>query len=149
MKIDAALAGVQRLYIETAPLIYYIEKHPTYITTMDALIKQVEQHSLEMISATLTLTEVLVHPLKQGNTGLAQQYRQMLLHNADLRLVPLTSATAERAAHLRAAYNLKTPDALQMATALETASDAFLSNDRGLLRVTEIRVLLVDDLEVP
>ena len=38
MKIRVALMGVQRLYVETAPLIYYIEENPHYIDRMDAIV---------------------------------------------------------------------------------------------------------------
>jgi hypothetical protein len=31
MKISRAMAGIQRIYIEAAPLIYYVEENPTYI----------------------------------------------------------------------------------------------------------------------
>ena len=41
MNISVALAGVQRLYIETAPLIYYVEENPTYVAKMDAIIEKV------------------------------------------------------------------------------------------------------------
>jgi predicted nucleic acid-binding protein len=46
---------------------------------------------------------------------------------------------------LRARYNLRTPDALQVATALVRRCEAFLTNDARLKRVTEIRVLTLDD----
>ena len=36
MKISDALAGLQRLYTETAPLIYYVEENPTYVAKMDS-----------------------------------------------------------------------------------------------------------------
>jgi hypothetical protein len=31
MKIDAALQNVNRLFLDTSPIIYYVEKHPTYL----------------------------------------------------------------------------------------------------------------------
>jgi predicted nucleic acid-binding protein len=55
---------------------------------------------------------------------------------------------AERAADLRARYGLKTPDALQIGCALESGCDAFLCNDLALKRVTELRVLALDELEL-
>ena len=38
MNLSDALAGIQRLYTETAPLIYYVEEHPSYVAKMDAII---------------------------------------------------------------------------------------------------------------
>jgi predicted nucleic acid-binding protein len=53
------------------------------------------------------------------------------------------------AAELRARYNLRTPDALHIACAIDTGCDAFLTNDTGIKRVNEIRILVLDDLELP
>jgi len=66
MNISAALTGVQRLYIETAPLIYYVEANPTYVTKMDAIIEAVEQTSIEAVSSVIILTEVLSQPNQVG-----------------------------------------------------------------------------------
>ena len=80
MKASEALEGVARLFLDTAPVVYYVEKHP-------------------------------------------------------------------RAAELRVRHNLTLPDALQIAIALNTGCDAFLTNDNALQRVTELRVLVVDQME--
>jgi predicted nucleic acid-binding protein len=55
---------------------------------------------------------------------------------------------ADLAAALRARYNLRTPDALYIATAIVTRCDAFLTNDKRLRQANEIRVLTLDELEV-
>jgi predicted nucleic acid-binding protein len=49
---------------------------------------------------------------------------------------------------LRAHYNLRTPDALQVATALEFGCQAFLTNDEQLQRVTDLRVLVLKELSL-
>jgi predicted nucleic acid-binding protein len=112
MKIADALKAVKRLYIETAPLIYYVEENPTYVDKMDAIIATVMGGSIEAVSSVLTLTEILIHPLKQDNTQLEQEYRTILLHSRAYRLLPITAQVAISAAGLRARYNLRTPDAL-------------------------------------
>lgn len=50
------------------------------------------------------------------------------------------------AARLRAKHGIRTPDAIHVATALATGATEFLTNDRGLSRVTEIRVLVLGTL---
>ncbi len=52
---------------------------------------------------------------------------------------------ADRAASLRARYRLRTPDAIQLATALQARADVFLTNDRDLQRVEEVPVLLIEE----
>jgi predicted nucleic acid-binding protein len=50
----------------------------------------------------------------------------------------------EKAAFLRAHYDLKTPDALALATALISASHAFLTNDEGILEIEGIQIMILD-----
>ena len=148
MKISDALEGVQRLYTETAPLIYYVEENPTYVAKMNAIIEAIEDRPIEAVSSVITLTEVLTYPLKLGNTRLERESRDILLHSGGFRLLTITARIAESAAALRARYNLRTPDALHVAAAIDVRCDAFLTNDTGIKRVTEITVLVLDELEL-
>jgi len=148
VKISDALEGVQRLYTETAPLIYYVEENPTYVAKMNAIIEAIEDRPIEAVSSVITLTEVLTYPLKLGNTRLEREYRDILPHSGGFRLLTITARIAESAAALRARYNLRTPDALHVAAAIDVRCDAFLTNDTGIKRVTEITVLVLDELEL-
>lgn len=60
----------------------------------------------------------------------------------------VSAAIAQSAAALRVRYRLRTPDALQIATALEAGCQALLCNDTELRRISELRVLVLDDLEL-
>jgi predicted nucleic acid-binding protein len=53
---------------------------------------------------------------------------------------------AERAARIRADYNLKTPDAIQAATATVAGATALISNDPIFRRVSGFEVLLLDEM---
>jgi predicted nucleic acid-binding protein len=61
-------------------------------------------------------------------------------------LVPIDIEVAELAADLRARYNLRTPNALQVAAAIVRRCEVFLTNDARLKRVAEIRVLTLEEL---
>src|SRR5205823_2343575 len=101
-----------------------------------------------LCTSVITLTEVLVQPIRQGDARLEQEYRDLLINSADFEMFPINSVVAEDAADLRARYNLRTPDALQIAAALEAGCDAFLTNDAQLSRVTELQIMVLDDLEL-
>jgi len=60
--------------------------------------------------------------------------------------VPPSLAIADRAAQLRAEYNLRTPDAIQAATALLEDADGLITNDAALRRVGGLEILLVDEI---
>jgi len=52
---------------------------------------------------------------------------------------------ARQATVLRARYNIRVPDALQIAAALKSGATAFVTNDRRLRRVQGLKVLVLDD----
>lgn len=146
--ISARLAGVNRLALDTAPLIYLIELHPTFRKPVADVLHHASAAGIVLVTSALTVTEVLVHPLRLGRADLADQYRAILLGDSALRLVHLDAEVAIRAAELRARYNLRTPDAVQVASALVAGADAFLTNDGDLSRVAEIRVVQLRELVI-
>ena len=148
MKLDVGLAGVRRLGIDTAPIIYLVEAHPTYDVLVRTIFQEISGGRIEGITSVITLGEVLVQPLRRGNEELRRRYRHQLLHSGGLATVRITAATAELAARLRATCGMLLPDAIQIAVALSQGCEAFLTNDRRLARVAELRVLVLDDLEL-
>jgi predicted nucleic acid-binding protein len=148
VKIADALKGVQRLAIDTAPIIYYVENHLLYADKMELVFQLIQAAQTEIISSIVTLTEVLTKPLRVGDVGLEKSYHELFYSTGTITLVPIDRSTALLAADLRARYNLRTPDAFQIAVAIHTGCDAFLTNDLGIKRVTKLRVLVLDELEL-
>ncbi|MGE0826018.1 MAG: type II toxin-antitoxin system VapC family toxin [Candidatus Binatia bacterium] len=146
-KIDEVLVGVTSLGFDTAPLIYFVERHPAYVDSVREFIRRVDTGVILGYSSMVTLTEVLTQPKQKGNATLEQEYRDLLLHSRNFTLLPIDSVIAERAADLRARHRVRTPDALQIAAALTAGCQAFLTNDPQLKRVRAIRVLILDDLK--
>jgi predicted nucleic acid-binding protein len=61
--------------------------------------------------------------------------------------VDVDSRIAEIAARIRAATNLKLPDAIHVATAVEHRAEEFLTNDAGFKRASAfLRNLVLDEL---
>jgi predicted nucleic acid-binding protein len=147
-RIADALKPVSQLFIDTTPLIYLVERHPAYLPKTRAIFARIDRGDLIGFSSVVTLTEVLTLPFKAGDRQVEQMYRSRLLYSRNFTLLPVSIAIAEKAAQLRAKYNLRTPDALQIAAALDAQCQGFLTNDKGLVRVTELTVLLIDQLEL-
>ncbi len=145
MEWIAQLEG-QIVGLDTAPLIYFIEQNPSYIAMMRVFFQALNQGNFTVVTSLVTLPEVLVYPLRQGNTQLSQQYRDILFNSAGLTTVEVDSNIAEIAAQLRADYNLRTPDAIQMATAISTGSSFFLTNDARLPSLPGLSVLVLQRL---
>ena len=100
----------------------------------------------QAITSVITLLEVLVHPLRNNNPTLAAQYREILLHSEGLSIVPLNQDIAEEAAQLRAIHGIRTPDAVQLATAAKGSASFILTNDSTFPAVSGMQVLVLDQL---
>lgn len=148
MKIGDALTSVARLGIETAPFIYFTESRAGYAEKMRSIFVYLNEHDSEVIASTIVIPECLMKPLREKDHQVVKAYTELFGQTSELILWSVDSAVARRAADLRAAYNLRTPDALHVATALQSNCDAFLTNDFGLKRVQEIPILLLDELEI-
>lgn len=85
-------------------------------------------------------------PLRNGDVQLADRYRDILMHSPGLASLPLTGDIAEEAARLRAQHGLRTPDAVQMATALTAGAQVFLTNDARLRPLPAMQVLTLDSV---
>jgi predicted nucleic acid-binding protein len=70
----------------------------------------------------------------------------MLLNTRNLETLPVSPQIAIEAARLRAAYGLKTPDSIQMATAKIGGATSFLSNDSRIATIPGLEVILLDTL---
>ena len=145
MVIQALTSKV--VFLDTAPLIYFIEGSSEHQAVLAKLFNFNDRSGFSFITSTITLIEVLVKPLRENQMGLAQQYRTVLTTAVGIEVLDITTSIAEGAAQLRAKYNFRTPDAIQLATAIEAQADYFLTNDSRLKSVTEIAVLTVGDLQ--
>ena len=148
MKLDDALRNVSLIAFDTAPIIYFVEANPIYDALVTEIFQRVDDAEIIALTSVISLCEVLVHPIRNQNANPKQRYRDILQNSPNFFTKTINSTIAERAAELRAKYNLRTPDALQIATALENGCNAFLCNDNGLKRVTEMQILILDDLEL-
>lgn len=98
------------------------------------------------ITSAITLAECLVAPYRLGIPQLQQDFIDLISQGEHTEFVGINRAIAQTAAALRARYNLSLTDALQVASALESNSQALLTNDAGLQRVAEIPIVLVSNL---
>ena len=89
--------------------------------------------------------EALVKPLRDGNTAIEMQYRELFAAGA-VRLLEASYAVFEYAARLRAETGLAIPDALHAATALRAGAALFVTNDTDFRRVHDLPIVVLDDL---
>ena len=134
------------VFLDTAPLIYYIEENRNYSPILNKLFLANSKGDFLFQTSVITLLEVLVYPMRANEQQLVEEYQNILCNSTSIDIIDLTIEIAIKAASLRAKYGLKTPDSIQVATALNASSDYFLTNDIRLKAISEIEILILDEL---
>ncbi len=139
MTLSEELIRINSIFIDTAPIIYYIEAHPKFGPLAKEVVSTFQSGNLNSI---ITLAEVLPKPIERGDEKLARKFAEFLKHGRNLTMIEISEGTAETAGKLRGRYPfLKTVDAIQLAAALEVGAGAFLTNDMRLQQFNELKVL--------
>ena len=132
--------------LDTVPLIYFTEENPAYLKVVDPFFKAIEHGDFTVITSIVTLLEALVLPIRTGDLELTQKYRNFLLDSENVSTILLSQEIAEEAARLRAFHKIRTPDSIQMATVITMEAAFFLTNDKRLPSLPNLKILMLDDL---
>ncbi len=145
MALADALPEGSNVALDTTTIIYFIEEHPTFGPVIEPVFRMISAGRIRAFASVISLIEVLTAPLREGQRELAQRYREVLTRGRNFTLIPVHADVAERAASLRAAHNLRTPDAIVAATAIEAVCSHLVTNDDQFKRVQELQVLVVSE----
>jgi predicted nucleic acid-binding protein len=119
------------IYLDTNIVIYRVEMSPGFgpraVTHLAHLITA--GHTFAV--SDLVRMECRVFPIRNGDQALLALF-DTFFAQPDVQVFPLSTAVCDRATLLRATYNFKTPDALQLAAAIVHGCDRFLTGDARL-----------------
>ena len=140
------LYEIGKVFLDSAPIIYKVEKHEKYYSVVNPLFSRIDNKESRAVISPITISECLVIPLRTRNETLINTFTKLFRQNKAFEFHTFDQQTAIFASNLRAQHNILLLDAYQLAIAIQSQCDAFLTNDKKLKRVQEINVLLVDDL---
>ena len=110
-------------------------------------VARFDSGKLRAVTSELTVAEVLVKPLRDGNSQLHVAFERMLQSSGSLTMVPVSRMIWTQAAAVRATSPLKFPDAIHAATAIEQGCTSFLANDRLFGILPALPILHLPDLK--
>ena len=131
--------------LDTQIFIYFIEEDDRFLPLVKPLFEAIDRGELVGVTSGLSLMEVLVVPYRSGNRALADRFESLLTTSRGLRCVEVDRRLLKAAAQLRAMFQFKPPDAIQVAAALVSDCKSFLTNDRRIPAVPGLRILQVKD----
>ena len=142
---DLNIPASSRIYLDTAPVIYTVERIPDYFQLLRPVWSQLQNGEIEVITSEITLLEVLVLPFRNANEPLIQAF-ETLLSFSQIQLTPITQPILREAARLRGGTSLKTPDAIHVATSISTDCDLFLTNDIRIRNIPDCAVVNLSEV---
>jgi len=130
-KLREIIKGHKIVGIDTNCFIYYFEGGTYAKTLKEDLFLPLEKGEFHGVTSVLNIAELLVRPKALQREDVAEEYTLLLSTYPNLEIAPFTLSLADSCAEIRAGYKLRTPDAIQAATALEKEATLFLTNDAG------------------
>lgn len=145
-RLEGFLKQHRKIGLDTSVFIFHLEENPKYLKLVEPIFLWIEGPKARAVTSTITMLELLVRPYQLSDIDRVNKLYSLLSTYPHLDWIAPTLEIADLAARLRAEYNLRTPDALQAASALASQAPGFISNDAVFQRVTELEVLILDDL---
>jgi predicted nucleic acid-binding protein len=140
----AALRRHRRVALDACIFIYQWEGNSRYSPLSDCLFSCLDKTVIAAASSTVTIAELLVHPYETDAAKVNDLFL-LLSTYPNLEWISPTLEIAALAAKIRAQHRLRTPDALQAATAVNTNATALVTNDPIFKRVPHFETLALDD----
>ena len=141
------LKKLGKVGLDSSIAIYHLEDIEPYSELTEMAFAAIAKGALAAVWSTIAVTELLTKPFAEGRLEQVALCEHFMHSFANASLVSPRYTIAREAARLRGKYQLRTPDALLVATALHEQADGFLTNDLRLrkLKAEGLAILVLDD----
>ncbi len=137
----------KRVFVDTAPIIYYLENNVLYKDLIKEFFTRCLKENIQIVTSAITIEEYLVFPYSIGKMEFADNFKKFIEY-MNIEVVNIDFKIAEQGAKIRGQYkNFKAMDALQIATAIVSRCDMFFTNDKQLRQEKELPCMTVEDLK--
>lgn len=131
------------VFWDACAIIYFVEGAAPWLDRLLPLIDRLDQAHVGHAANTLSLLECRMKPLREQDAATLARYDRFFSRR-DLVEIPMTREIVLHAARIRAMHGLKTPDALQAASAMSLPGETvFLTNDAMFDRVPGLTTRLI------
>ncbi|NLK50832.1 MAG: type II toxin-antitoxin system VapC family toxin [Syntrophomonadaceae bacterium] len=124
----------QTLLLDTNALIYFLDDVSGYADLLEPIFNLAEQGQIRINLSAISEAELLVKPYREGNLETVKVIKFWIEEFPNLKVIPVSREIAHKAAELRGVLGLRLPDALVLATAINTDSELIVGNDFQMLR---------------
>jgi len=131
--------------IDTMFFIYLFEKNKKYFSIIKELFDLIEKEKILAVTSMITPIEILSTPNIENYPEKQRLYLSFFKKMKNLKVIEIGWSLVEKASDYRRKFSLRTPDAIQLATAIDSHAKVFLTNDSRFKKIKEIPVLILDE----
>ena len=135
-----------RVYFDANPIIYFIEQNTQFTEAVTPIFEMIGDGSILALTSELSLTEVLIKPIRDNRIQVIQTHKELLLDPELFTLISPDQDTFLLAAELGGKLSMRTPDAIHMACAIESKCKYFITNDKGIKSTGGVTVVQILEL---
>ncbi|KKQ37276.1 MAG: PilT protein-like protein [Candidatus Roizmanbacteria bacterium GW2011_GWA2_37_7] len=126
--------------------IYLFEKNPRYYPWVSKLFYLGESGKIKIITSRITPIEILSAPKLITQPEKIYLYQEYFENASYLSVEDVSWDIVDMSAQLRREMKLRTPDAIQLATAQLSGANIFLTNDHHFNIIKSQQIYILDDM---
>lgn len=139
-----------QVFLDSMLFIYLFEEDSRYIKKIRRLFENIESGKLSAVTSIITPLEVLSAAKLEKDQDKLLDFGRFFQKTPNLAIIDISWDIMEKAASLRRKnVHLRTPDSLQIATAIIAGVKVFITNDEKLkaLKTESLKKLLVEEID--
>lgn len=137
--------------LDSMIFIYLFEYDLRYINKTKPLFEKIESGKIKGVTSVISLLETLSAPKLKGEKEKSDIFERFFYETPNLKTVEVDRDVAVKASIIRQEnQKLRTPDSIQIATALYSDADYFLTNDINLkkVKIPPLKILTPSELNM-
>lgn len=144
-RLRERLDDARLVHVDARVLAHHLLGSAEYAELTRALLAGMAPDGFRGQTSALALYQILAEVYRRGDADLADDVTKLLTVPPALELVPVDAEIAAQAAQVRAQLGGRPERALQIATALVSGADIFLTERSGLRRIVGMSVVNLED----
>lgn len=138
------LSEAGRVHIDAGVLALHLLGDPSYLDLTRLLFSSLRTGACTAQTSVISIFQIGVEPFRRGQDVLALKACTHISALPGLEIVPVSGVIATQAAQVRAQLGGRTERAIQIATALVSDANAYLTQHSGLRRIAGMSILSLD-----
>ena len=139
-----ALADAGVVYLDASVLALHLTGEPSYLPLTRVALGGMRDGDFSGLTSALSVFQLLVEPYRSGTEGAAEEVERLLMSLPGLEIVPLSATISGQAAQVKAQVGGSLARAVQIATALGSDAEVFVTQRSALRRIAGLGVLQLD-----